>query len=370
MAEHSTIEWTDATWNVITGCSVLSPGCKNCYAMRLAGTRLRNHPSRAGLTIDTDAGPVWNGKVRFNAEWLEQPLRWRRPRQIFVCAHGDLFHEAVEERHIADVFGIMAAAPWHTFQVLTKRSARARELLNSSAFVDNVEECAALYAHTELQWPLPNVIMMVSAERQKEADERIPDLLATPATLRGVSLEPLLGGIWLGKWLRPSCSLHGASFAADGRCDACGGRGLWELGNPHDQSLGKGTMLPALDWVIVGGESGHQARPSHPDWFRSLRDQCAAAGVPFHFKQWGEWWEVDSEGRDDETGDHRVLDVPSIKASEWFDPKTDCLIATAGRVFASLDELPDDTRCRHMTRLGKKAAGRLLDGVEHNGLPK
>ena len=139
MAEHSTIEWTDATWNPITGCSVISPGCKNCYAMKLAGGRLQHHPSRAGLTQPSAAGPVWNGLVRFNMEWLEQPLHWKRPRDVFVCAHGDLFHESVPDQWIADVFGVMHAASWHTFQVLTKRAARMRALLNSAAFLELVE---------------------------------------------------------------------------------------------------------------------------------------------------------------------------------------------------------------------------------------
>src|SRR3954464_7684352 len=107
MADGTHIEWTDATWNIVNGCSVLSPGCTNCYAMKLAGTRLKHHPSRAGLTIDTKAGPVWNGEVKFNAEWLLQPLRWRRPRKIFVCAHGDLFHEKVTDAQLDQVFAVM-----------------------------------------------------------------------------------------------------------------------------------------------------------------------------------------------------------------------------------------------------------------------
>ena len=110
MADRTQIEWSDATWNPITGCSVVSPGCTNCYAMRLAGTRMRSHPSREGLTLASKAGPVWNGQVRFNAEWLEQPLNWAKPRMIFVCAHGDLFHPDVERHWIAQVLGVATAA--------------------------------------------------------------------------------------------------------------------------------------------------------------------------------------------------------------------------------------------------------------------
>jgi protein gp37 len=257
MADHSLIEWCDSTWNIITGCSVLSPGCRGCYAMKLAGTRLRNHPSRAGLTEPSAAGPVWNGQVRFNEQWLDQPQRWKRPREIFVCAHGDLFHENVPDDWIDQVFAVMGECPWHTFQVLTKRSARMRAYLSAPGVHDRIEQVALRlldagkirFVDDDPGWPLSNVIMMVSAERQQEADERIPDLLATPAARRGVSLEPLLGPISL-------------SMRTD-----------------------RIELPPGLGWVITGGESGDRARPSHPDWFRSLRDQCAAAEVPFFLKQ-------------------------------------------------------------------------------------
>jgi len=127
MSDGTKIEWTDATWNPITGCSIVSPGCTNCYAMRLAGTRMKHHPTRIGLTVDSKAEPVWNGQVRFNEQALDHPLRWRRPRRIFVCAHGDLFHESVPDEWIDQVFAVMALAPQHTFQVLTKRAKRMRE---------------------------------------------------------------------------------------------------------------------------------------------------------------------------------------------------------------------------------------------------
>ena len=127
MSDNSKIEWTDATWNPITGCSVVSAGCTNCYAMRLAGTRLKNHPSRAGLTRETAHGPVWTGEVRLNREWLDQPLRWRRRRRIFVCAHGDLFHDQVPREWIDLVVAVIAMSPQHQFQVLTKRPDRMAE---------------------------------------------------------------------------------------------------------------------------------------------------------------------------------------------------------------------------------------------------
>ena len=182
-----------------------TPGCTNCYAMRLAGGRLRNHPSRTGLTDLSKAGPVWNGAVRFNVKQLDQPLRWRKPRMIFVCAHGDLFHEAVYDEWIDRVFAVMALCPRHTFQVLTKRPQRMRDYLAVMEHEDQLERwCDAAVAISgdhnaedrvyDIDWPLPNVWLGVIEDRER-ADERIPPLLETPAAVRFVSCEPLLGPI-------------------------------------------------------------------------------------------------------------------------------------------------------------------------------
>lgn len=321
MSDGTKIEWTDATWNPITGCSVVSPGCTNCYAMRLAGTRLRHHPSRAGLTMDTKAGPVWTGETRLNEQWLDQPLRWRRPRMIFVCAHGDLFHESVQDEDIDRVFAVLERARHHTFQVLTKRSARMRAYyedgLTASRVAVQVDRLGAGF--DGFSWPPPNVWLGVSAEDQTRADERIPDLLATPAAVRWVSAEPLLGPIdlWGARYRYPKGHLAGA--------------------------VGNWGMSPRLDWIVAGGESGPGARPMHPDWARSIRDQCQAAGVPFHFKQWGEW--AQCAGYQDHVG-----------------------VDLGGRQhgYASI-HAPDTTPMR---RVGKKRAGRLLDGREWNEWPR
>lgn len=227
MAEHSAIEWTDATWNPITGCSVVSPGCTNCYAMRLAGGRLQNHPSRKGLTELTRAGPVWNGEVRFNREWLDQPSRWRRPRRIFVCAHGDLFHESVPDEWIDEVFREMWIADHHVFQVLTKRADRMR------SFVE---------AHGRVRL-LSHVWLGVSVEDQPRANERVPELAKTPAAVRYISAEPLIGPVDLTQW------------------------------------------LDYLQWVIVGGESGPHARDMDPEWARWILEDCQAHGVAAFMKQ-------------------------------------------------------------------------------------
>lgn len=270
MSDQSKIEWTDATWNPITGCSVVSAGCKHCYAMRLAGTRLRHHPSRDGLTRETSAGPVWTGEVRLNEQWLDQPLHWRKPRRIFVCAHGDLFHESVPTEWIDQVFAVMALAPQHTFQVLTKRAAGMREYLDGrpqggwSYWIRKIRPPPTGIGTllSTVNGSLANVHLGTSVEDQATADERIPLLLQTPAAVRFISYEPALGPL----------DLHRDYFDDDGVA-------LPGAPNPR----------PGLDWVIAGGESGPGARPSHPDWFRALRDQCQAAGVPFFFKQWGAW---------------------------------------------------------------------------------
>ncbi len=243
MADKSKIQWTDATWNPITGCSVVSPGCTNCYAMKLAGTRMKHHWSREGLTCDSKAGPVWNGQMRFNEEWLDQPLRWRKPRMVFVCAHGDLFHKSVPDEWIEDVFDVMNKAHWHRFQVLTKRPERMREFMSHAP------------------WPLPNVWLGVSVEDQQRADERIPHLLATPAAKRFVSYEPALGPV---------------NFWSDANYPLPGGG----TGSAFDWGNG-------VNWIIVGGESGPGARPFDIAWVRSTIEQCRAAGVSCFVKQLG-----------------------------------------------------------------------------------
>jgi protein gp37 len=342
MADGTDIEWTDATWNPVTGCSIKSPGCIHCYAQTLAGTRLRNHPSRAGLTDASKNGPVFNGKVRFNEQWLDLPLRWRRrPRRIFVCAHGDLFHENVPDEWIDRVFAVMALSPQHQFQVLTKRAERMREYLSISP-TEICERIVAAMGHKAIctandlwtVWPLPNVWLGVSCERQQEADERIPHLLATPAAKRFISAEPLLGRIDL-RFSIPSF-LDGEERPLM-RLDAL--RGVHSCGSAIVDADAK------LDWVIAGGESGKKARPMHPDWARSLRDQCADAGVPFFFKQWGEWGDVSP-------GDpHARLIHPDGSHEMWSHD-------AAGK--------PD---CVAISAVGKKAAGRLLDGCEHSEFP-
>lgn len=292
MSDKTHIQWTDATWNPITGCSVVSPGCTNCYAMQLAGTRLKHHPSRAGLTREVNGNHVWTGHVRFNADWLTQPLRWSKPRRIFVGAHTDLFHPNVPDEWLDQIFAVMALTPHHIYQILTKRPERMREYLTRDP-ASRSNWTDRMYAFAQTIWPkgqevglgitisngaLPNVWLGVSVEDQARADERIPHLLDTPAALRWISAEPLLGPV----------SLRAISWSKSNRgyADALTGQTEFPTVSegPH-----KCPPTSKLDWVVIGGESGPDARAMHPEWAKGLRDQCADAEVPFFFKQWGNY---------------------------------------------------------------------------------
>lgn len=258
------IEWTDKTWNPLTGCQVVSPGCTFCYAKTMH---------------ERFNGPGSFDTVTLHPERLGQPLKWRKPSRVFVNSMSDLFHQDVPDEYIARVFAVMGRASRHTFQVLTKRHARMRTLLSSPMFRRRMYDNLVSIDHTwisanRLGWPLPNVWLGVSVEDQQWADTRIPALLATPAAVRFLSCEPLLGPVNLSGYILAGHRLH----TTDGRwhddCAACVRRRTCG---------GNGTV----DWVIVGGESGPGARPMHPNWARSLRDQCQAAAVPFLFKQFG-----------------------------------------------------------------------------------
>ena len=359
MADNTKIEWADATVNAINGCSVTSPGCTHCYAMKLAGTRMRNHPTRQGLTIESKAGPVWNGEVRLHKPALLQPLSWTKPRRIFWNAHGDTFHPNVPWEWTAKVMAAAFLSPQHIHMILTKRADRMKAWFETlateggaedfSAIIEDLAESVGIECdYPEWVLPLDNVWLGVSVEDQPRADERIPDLLDTPAAVRFLSCEPLLGPVDLAKVVIKPAE-HPERGQPPASINALRG---WMGGADQDRT--------SLDWVIAGGESGPGARPMHPDWARSLRDQCAAGGVSFHFKQWGEW------GHAFHIDGCNGISAATTGTGHWPEPKR-------YRVVGGL--LDGETFESHasdymLLRTGKKRAGRLLDGVEHNGMPE
>jgi protein gp37 len=264
MGDATKIEWTDATWNPIRGCSRVSPGCDNCYAIGMA----HRFSWGEGLTTIRKGRPDWTGKIRIIEDKLEDPLAWGKPCRVFVCSGADLFHHDVPFDLIAALFGVMAATPRHTYQILTKRPDRMAQFF---AWIDDDDGWPRLRAcwqalrheamhhpdedggplHTKLAadptgpWPLPNVWIGASVEDQPRARRRIMLLAECPAAVHYLSCEPLLGEI-----------------------DLTGIAGVEEI-----------------DWVIAGAESGPGARPMNEDWVRSLRDQCCDAEVPFFYKQ-------------------------------------------------------------------------------------
>lgn len=276
MADKSKIEWTDASWNPVTGCTKVSPGCDHCYAETFAerwrGTK--GHHFENGFD------------VQLRPERLDQPLRWKRPRRIFVNSMSDLFHEKVPDRFIAQVFETMGAAKQHTFQLLTKRHARMRSLLTRwSEHATKGCHCPAgeggCSAPVDVQhgvWPLPNVWLGVSVEDQKWADIRINALMQTPAAARFLSCEPLIGPVTLHRG-HSYCPTH--DFPGGFCSGAC-------------------PDLIKPDWVIVGGESGRGARPMEEAWARSLVEQCRDYGIRPFVKQmgsvWAKEWSVDAQG--------------------------------------------------------------------------
>ncbi|MFJ6393952.1 DUF5131 family protein [Streptomyces sp. NPDC091972] len=337
MADSTPIEWTrsedgapGATWNPVTGCTKISEGCDHCYAETFAerwrGTSGHHFENGFDLTL--------------RPERLRLPLTWNKPRRVFLNSMSDLFHQDIPDTYIAKVFAVMAIAGQHTFQILTKRHARMRALLSSPSFWHQVaHEGREHFTGCQQDWlaagamlggqPLPNVWLGVSVENQRWADIRIPALLETPAAVHFLSCEPLLGPVDLKQAVRTMGSERGhgltASYVHAGGC--C-------------------RTLHGIDWVIVGGESGPKARAMHPDWARSLRDQCAAAEVPYFFKQWGEF-APESYGHN--SGATVLIDGQGRTWNETDAPATQDVI--------------------RMRRVGKKHAGRLLDDRLHNAFP-
>jgi protein gp37 len=342
----SKIEWTGETWNPMSGCTKISEGCAKCYAEKMA------HRLKA-----MGAKGYENGfAVTLHPDRLNEPLKRKKPTTYFVCSMGDLFHEDVPFDYIDQIFAIMALTPQHTYQVLTKRPERMREY-----FEDGEERVEAFFMDggypSNFLWPLPNVWLGVTAENQEQADKRIPILLDTPAALRFVSIEPMLGEIDLGfnqatcncckrsssRWIKLTQTV--ASDLPFSRAKATVGfyRAVSNKHGAISVDTGNGLLgikpneceyLPALDWVICGGETGAKARPMNPEWVLSIKDQCEKAGVPFFFKQWGEYLTLP-------TGKSLTAQNPMF----WGDG-------------------------RQIVRVGKTKAGHLIDGVEYREMPE
>ena len=274
----SRIGWCTHTWNPTSGCTKVSDGCLNCYAERYAnrfwGIRPFSH-------------------VRFHIDKLGEPIKSKKRKLVFVCAMSDLFHDDIPDSFIGHVFATMSMAN-HKFIILTKRPKRMHDLLSNP---DNLEELTKInhlngVYWDRTKWPLDNVWMGVSVENQKTADERIPLLLRTPAEKRIVSFEPALGPVNFTQWIRPrsfdqliELDKRNPELAQSSKeVFSCTERTIDLNGKPY---TGKFLDPVKLDWIIMGGESGSEERPMHPDWARSVRDQCLAADVPFFFKQWG-----------------------------------------------------------------------------------
>lgn len=299
MGRTTGIEWTDSTWNPIRGCTRVSEGCRWCYAESVAARFSgpgRPYEGLAKFALVNGAPEArWTGELRFIEKHLDDPIRWKKPTRIFVNSMSDLFHPGVTFEWLAKIFDVMARAPQHTYQILTKRPQRMLETLLAGGDPDVAPTFEKTYSQP---WPPKNWWFGVSIEDQKTANERIPILAKCPARTKFVSYEPALGPVDL------------AVACVDP------------------------VTLAEIDWVICGGESGSHARPMDPQWARDVRDLCDDLGTPFFFKQLGEWAPNGGEVRNESTDRVRM---PS------------------GEI---------------VSRVGKKRAGAMLDGVVWMEFPR
>lgn len=340
----TSIEWTATinadgtvtpgeTWNPTVGCDRISPGCANCYAKVLHDKR--HKAVLGGKHLAAQYQQPFE-TLQLMDDRIDAPLHWRRPRKVFVNSVSDLFHKDVPDAFIDRVFAVMALAPQHTFQILTKRAERMRDYVNHAGDTGLVGVSHAWANHRpmpnqKLTWPLPNVWLGVSVENQRMADERIPLLLQTPAAVRFISAEPLLGRVDLSRWLVQSC---------------CGNvtDGDYENGEPPQCC---GDPLGALDWIIAGGESGPHARPCALEWLEAIVSQCRAARVPVFVKQLGAY--VVSEARtapaDHFSDPHSplLLRSPNGECWAWRARLTD-------RKGGDIEEFPEALRVREFPR--------------------
>ncbi len=373
----SGIEWTDRSdWNPVRGCTRVSPGCGGpgkhggCYAEVIAARFSDEGQPFHGFAERTPGGPRWTGKVSLIENHLLLPLKWQKPAKIFANSMSDFFHESLPRRVLVKVFAVMIAAGLlrgHILQVLTKRAKYMRQVLNDRQFWEDVNiEVRELVRNTYDPLtiddygpdnPPPWIWLGTSCENQDAFDERWPDLEATPAAVRYLSMEPLLEFV-----------------------DICGALGTLKIRIPKNvapmRKFDGGTTIgdavrglggsmehvpTTLSWIIVGGESGRNARPMHPDWARSIRNGCELAGVPFFFKQWGEWIDADQWLTSLRSQGFRFIrDGHEIGSPLNFE---------AAQALANGRHYEHQSDGRTNIRVGKKAAGRLLDGRTHDAMP-
>jgi protein gp37 len=404
MGAKTGIEWCDSTWNPLEGCSRVSEGCRNCYAEAMAGRFCGSGQHYEGLATRIGGKSRWTGAVRMVEKHLLDSMKWKavltglmtgegklqsvkrsngeievtrpRRRRIFVNSMSDLFHENVTDEMRDRIFAVMALCPQHDFIVLTKRPERMLRYFNSGPrpstmtcprknhilnvldFMTRAGECAEKYRGLEItlaarlqrgewKWPLSNVWLGVSVENQVAADDRVPLLLQTPAAVRFVSCEPLLGPVRLNR----------IGEEQEGYLDAlaavvsCNGRGT--------------KSITGLDWIICGGESGPGARPMHPEWVRALRDQCLETRVPFFFKQWGAWAPKQMQHIHTPEKVGKLVAMTTICAS----PKSE-----EGKVaywaYPSVVAEGNWGLVERMEKVGRRSAGSLLDECEWKQFPE
>ena len=334
------IEWTNTTWNPTIGCNKVSRGCKNCYAEIM-------HRRLMGMYPEKYKQPFLDGAFEY-PEALTIPLKWKKPAMVFVDSMSDLFHENISFEYIDKVFSVMAANQHLTFQILTKRPERMLEYFDFRAPLygdyPNAETnmrvwdiCLTNYSRFTTDWPLKNVWIGTSVEDQKAADERIPFLLKVPAAVRFLSCEPLISSVDL------NINIDVLKWSGYNKLNVLTG----VLTNNSRNSTCATPLMTTINWVIVGGESGNNAAPMHPDWVRTIRNQCEAAGVPFFFKQWGTW-------------------LPTTM------PLVSSQIAILPQYFASSKSKfyqSADGRSEYY-KGGKNRTGNKIDGLQHLEFPK
>lgn len=315
MSETTKIEWCDSTFNPWIGCTRVSPACDDCYAARSTPARTLGVAWGAGEPRRRTSFGNWQQPEVWQRQAADFRAKHGRRRRVFCASLADVFDNEVPDQWRADLFALIAATPDLDWLLVTKR-------------IGNVARMLGDWQTVPL---LPNIWLGITVVNQEEADRDVPKLLRVPAAVRFLSVEPMLGPV-----------------------------------NLVPPQIGWGWLrgVRAVDWVICGGESGPKARPMHPDWARGLRDQCEAAGVPFLFKQWGEWREFDNSG------------LPGVRTIHHGDPEwgaqaaqCDAFMAVDGELIGDLDNGRDGVGYRGLEHVGKKAAGRLLDGRTHDGFP-